>query len=203
MMKLDEAINHCKEKALSCAESNRECALEHVQLMQWLKELRALRKLVKPEYLQKINMLQKTWRKEWEEYFNRELCYDLSGPFRNRYTESEHEKIKKELIQYLKDNPTNLPNGQYCRDEFFTWIENQSVQNSNPYSGVSFEYNGHTWGMCARDGGVDIGYDKQFIAHINPIREKDEFDNLSKPIDNKEIGCNIGDFMFTAPNHDI
>ena len=51
MMKLDEAINHCEEVALSCAKSNRECALEHVQLMQWLKELRALRKLVKPKHL--------------------------------------------------------------------------------------------------------------------------------------------------------
>lgn len=27
---------------------------------------------------------------------------------------------------------------------------------TNPYSGVSFEYNGHTWGMCARDNGVEI-----------------------------------------------
>ena len=85
MMELGEAINHCEEVALSCAESNRECALEHVQLMQWLKELRVLRQLVKPEYLQEIRGLQKTWGKEWEEYFNRALCYDLSGPFRNRY----------------------------------------------------------------------------------------------------------------------
>ena len=84
-MTLNEAISHCEEVALSCAKSNRKCALEHVQLMQWLKELRALRKLVKPEYLQEIRGLQKTWGKEWEEYFNRELCYDLSGPFRDRY----------------------------------------------------------------------------------------------------------------------
>lgn len=85
MMKLEEAINHCEKVALSCAKSNRECALDHVQLMQWLKELRALRKLVKPEYLQEIRGLQKTWGKEWEEYFNRELCFDVTGPFRNRY----------------------------------------------------------------------------------------------------------------------
>lgn len=81
MMKLEEAINHCEEVALSCDKSNRECALEHVQLMQWLKELRVLRQLVKPEYLQEIRGLQKTWGKEWEEYFNRALCYDISGPF--------------------------------------------------------------------------------------------------------------------------
>ena len=51
MMNLEEAINHCEKVALSCAESNKECALDHVQLMQWLKELRALRQIVKPEYL--------------------------------------------------------------------------------------------------------------------------------------------------------
>lgn len=80
MMTLNEAINHCEEVALSCDKSNRECALEHVQLMQWLKELRVLRQLVKPEYLQEIRRLQKTWGKEWEEWFNQALCYDISGP---------------------------------------------------------------------------------------------------------------------------
>lgn len=80
MMTLNEAINHREEVALSCDKSNRECALEHVQLMQWLKELRVLRQLVKPEYLQEIRRLQKTWGKEWEEWFNQALCYDISGP---------------------------------------------------------------------------------------------------------------------------
>ena len=84
MMELGEAINHCEKVALSCAKNNRECALDHVQLMQWLKELRALRKLVKPEYLQEIKGLQKAWGKEWEEYFNRELFYDMTGPFKDR-----------------------------------------------------------------------------------------------------------------------
>jgi hypothetical protein len=42
--------------------------------------------------------------------------------------ESEHEKIRKELIQYLKDYPTNLPSGQYCRDDFFKWLEKQKEQ---------------------------------------------------------------------------
>ena len=85
MMILNEAINHCEEVALSCSDDEKKCALEHVQLMQWLKELRVLRQLVKPEYLQEIRGLQKTWGKEWEEWFNRELRCDLSGPFRNRY----------------------------------------------------------------------------------------------------------------------
>ena len=35
-------------------------------------------------------------------------------------------------------------------------LEKKGEQRPNPYSGTSFEYNGHTWGMCARDGGVEI-----------------------------------------------
>ena len=38
--------------------------------------------------------------------------------------ESEDEKIRMELIQYLKDYP-NLPNGNYCRNDFFAWLEKQ------------------------------------------------------------------------------
>ena len=85
MITLDEAINHCEEVALSCENNNRECALEHAQLMQWLKELRVLRQLVKPEYLRAITGLQQSWSKEWEEYFNRERHFEETGVFRDRY----------------------------------------------------------------------------------------------------------------------
>ena len=36
----------------------------------------------------------------------------------------------------------------------------------NPYSGVSFKYNGHTWGMCARDNGVEILVDGEIKERI-------------------------------------
>lgn len=109
--------------------------------------------------------------------------------------ESEDERVRRELLAVIND--LVLPDDQQSR--FVAWLEKQGEP--NPYSGVSFEYNGHTWGMCARDGGVDIGYDKQLIANINPIREKDGFDNFSKAVDNKPIGYNTGDFiMCTAPN---
>ena len=36
-MTINEAIKHCKDVALHC--DNKECAYEHVQLMDWLKEL--------------------------------------------------------------------------------------------------------------------------------------------------------------------
>lgn len=39
-MTLDEAIQHCEE--IAC--ENNECALEHKQLAQWLRELKQLRK---------------------------------------------------------------------------------------------------------------------------------------------------------------
>ena len=41
--------------------------------------------------------------------------------------ELEDEKIRKELIQYLEDCP-NLPNGQYSRADFFTWLKKQGGQ---------------------------------------------------------------------------
>lgn len=39
--------------------------------------------------------------------------------------------------------------------------------NPNPYSGTSFEYNGHTYGMCARDNGVDILIDSKLKTHVS------------------------------------
>lgn len=36
MITLEEAIKHCKDVALSC--TNKECALEHFQLLKWLQE---------------------------------------------------------------------------------------------------------------------------------------------------------------------
>ena len=43
---------------------------------------------------------------------------------------------------------------------------------SNPYSGVSFKYNDHIWGMCARDNGVDILLDKQLFKHLEKQGEQ-------------------------------
>lgn len=118
MMTLDEAINHCGELALSCAKSNRECALEHVQLMTWLKELRAIRKLVKPKYLNEIKMLQKTWGgEEWEENFNRLLCYDVTGPFADRNKKPINQR---EAIQIATELAREKAQKAGCGTEFTT-----------------------------------------------------------------------------------
>ena len=44
------------------------------------------------------------------------------------------------------------------------WLEKQGEP--NPYSGVSFKYNGHTWGMCARDNGVEILVDGEIKVRV-------------------------------------
>lgn len=123
---------------------------------------------------------------------------------------NEDDKIRKDLIAFLEDiwhfgkNANFDKWGKSNCSDWIIWLKKQYDQKSNPYSGVSFEYNGHTWGMCARDGGVEISCDKQLIAYVDLSQEKDEFDNLSKPIDNKEIGCNTIDFIkLTPPNHGI
>lgn len=40
-MTLDEAIKHCEEVASSC--DNKNCALDHKQLAEWLKELKMIK----------------------------------------------------------------------------------------------------------------------------------------------------------------
>lgn len=47
----------------------------------------------------------------------------------------------------------------YCK-----YIEKQGEP--NPYIGVSFKYNGRTWDMCARDGGVAILVDGEIKERI-------------------------------------
>ena len=66
-------------------------------------------------------------------------------------------------------------------------IEKQG-EKTNPYSGISFEYNGHIWGMCARDNGVDILLDKQLFKHLEKQGEQ-------KPIDNIKPKFKVGDWI--------
>lgn len=64
-------------------------------------------------------------------------------------------------------------------------LEKQVEQKHNPYSGVSFEYNGNIWGMCARDNGVDILLDKRLFKHIE---KQDEQNTSDKPIPKFKVG---------------
>lgn len=99
--------------------------------------------------------------------------------------ESEDERIREELMEFLvgKRIISNDLEGINI-DKTLTWLEKQG-EKINPYSGVSFEYNGHTWGMCARDYGVDITLDEQLFKHLNGQGD----DNSISP---KEIAKSIG-----------
>lgn len=70
--------------------------------------------------------------------------------------EGEDEKIKNEIVDYLKSFIPHHDCELVAKSkEWIAWLEKQG-EKTNPYSGISFEYSGHTWGMCARDGGVEI-----------------------------------------------
>ena len=70
-MTINEAIEHCKDVALHS--DNKECAYDHVQLMDWLKELKCLRLVVDKKYLDDIKSLKKVWGQEYDYYFEKNL----------------------------------------------------------------------------------------------------------------------------------
>ena len=82
--------------------------------------------------------------------------------------ESDDEKIRRWIIDDIRYNMNNEPlnNSEYKKkaEKAIDWLEKQCEQ--NPYSGVSFKYNGHTWGMCGRDGGVEILVDGKIKERI-------------------------------------
>ena len=77
--------------------------------------------------------------------------------------EDEADRIKKDLIQWVDEFPDIIWRGHYKKD-IIDWLEKQCE--SNPYSGVSFKYNGHTWRMCGRDNGVEILVDGEIKERI-------------------------------------
>lgn len=63
-----------------------------------------------------------------------------------------------ELLGLEKQGEQILANiAKTCKDE----------QKPNPYSGTSFDYDGHTWGMCARDNGVELLLDGELKAFLS------------------------------------
>ena len=82
--------------------------------------------------------------------------------------ESYDEKIRRWVIDDIRYNMNNEPlnNSEYKKkaEKAIDWLEKQCEP--NPYSGVSFKYNGHTWGMCGRDNGVEILVDGEIKERI-------------------------------------
>ena len=97
-------------------------------------------------------------------YLTKEDIKGMYSKFFPELAESEDEKIRKSLISYLHGlGEFEYPN-EKTYNNWLAWLEKQD---RNPYSGVSFEYKGNTWGMCARDGGVDILLNGELIQHVS------------------------------------
>lgn len=71
-MTLEEAIEHCKEKACG----NTQCSLEHRQLAEWLQELQQYRKY-NTEYVRKDAFTEKAC--EWLINHNDYICGSTNG----------------------------------------------------------------------------------------------------------------------------
>ena len=89
-----------------------------------------------------------------------------------------HKWEADEMLAWLEKQNSNIDNAnkEYWRGyregkqeilDKYAEIEKQGEQKPNPYSGTSFEYNGHTWGMCARDNGVEILFDGELKAFLS------------------------------------
>lgn len=83
--------------------------------------------------------------------------------------ESKDKKIMEAILNGLidcRDAPdlgwSNF--GGIHIDDCIDWLKKQCEP--NPYSGVSFKYNGHTWCMCGRDNGVEILVDGEIKERI-------------------------------------
>ena len=83
--------------------------------------------------------------------------------------ESEDERMRKEIRDFICwaiDRGSITKEQREQSTSWISWLNKQGECKPNPYSGTSFEYNGHTWGMCARDYGVDILLDCKPIYHF-------------------------------------
>ena len=89
-------------------------------------------------------------------------------------TKNEIEKQYEANYQIRKDIATFLFNYNGDIKDRAKWMNYLGIKVSfvekkdepNPYSGVSFKYNGHTWGMCARDNGVEILVDGKIKERV-------------------------------------
>lgn len=107
--------------------------------------------------------------------------------------ENEDERLRKTAISFLKDfAEQGYENAVECID----WLEKQGEP--NPYSGVSFKYNGHTWGMYARDNGVEILVDGEIKERIfldNEPQDKSALEAIKEEKVDNEPKFKVGDWV--------
>lgn len=97
-----------------------------------------------------------------------------------KLAELEDEKVREDIISLVNEFWERIGsiNPEYSsRSRMLAWLEKQGENHQDPYNGISFEYNGHIWGMCARDNGVDISCDKHLIKHLEKQDEQTDIAN--------------------------
>ena len=112
--------------------------------------------------------------------------------------ESEEEKIRKWIIDDIRFNMNNEPlnNSEYRKkaEKAIDWLERQGEP--NPFTGTGFKYNGHEYGMCARDGGVEITIDGNIADRV--------FSKDGKPIEWRVLDALIrrleGEDIYVSPH---
>ena len=112
----------------------------------------------------------------------------VSVDFDDVWEVADCDELTAPLGKYSKDAIKNMCHAWYDKGielERKSWLEKQCEQ--DPYNGVSFKCNGHTWGMCARDNGVDILLDRQLIKHLEKQGEKKQ--DPCEHCDDKRLNC--------------
>ena len=164
-----------------------------------------------------IEIIQKNWP------YSRHRLSEALQTLIPEFQESEDERIRKELIQYLKDYP-NLPNGNYSRSNFFAWIEKQGEKKSTDKVEPKFKvgdwvvWNGHI--ICHIDniyykqnrltytintnGVTWVDSVKEFdaIAHLWAIQDAKDGDVLTdgKPFIFKSLDANKHSYAYCGLN---
>ena len=144
-MTLEEAIKHCKDVALTC--TNKECALEHFQLLKWLQEYSnmlekqgeetiPLKKIIlnvwelgnywkeltkgvcNTEYGRQLDYIVKHW-KEGEHYIK---SFEKQGEQNPAWSEDD-EKIANNLISQLGNLCTRKLIKEETKDKYVNWIK--------------------------------------------------------------------------------
>jgi len=88
------------------------------------------------------------------------------------FPKNEDEWMRKDCVKYLNLEYLHCSSKEdrIKIEKCVAWLEEHS---GNPYSGVSFVYNGNTWGMCARDNGVDISFNSELIQHVSTEKQSE------------------------------
>ena len=74
----------------------------------------------------------------------------------------------KHLIKHLEKQGEQKPLGYVHHIDEDGYYTKEAILEPNPYTGTGFDYNGHHWGMCARDGGVEILMDGNITSRVFP-----------------------------------